>query len=357
MPKNLAKPFILILVVLVIIACYWIFKPFLTEIFVAAILASVFYGLFVRFTKLLKGRRKIAAGLMCLLLLVIVIIPAINIVAYAASQSVIAYNEAVEFFSTNDLNGWLRSGVVPTKLLRYFEGYDLRSGALQNALLDAFKNLSDWLIALATVAIKETTNFIFSLILIIATMFFFFINGKEMLERLKHLLPLPERYNHELFEKFQTVSRTTFISTFVAAISQGLIGALGFAIIGFPAFLAGVIIGVLSFLPYIGSALFYVPLGIYYILSGAIWQGVFILIWGFLLIGTVDNIIIAYMIKDKAEINPIFVLFAILGGIAIFGFWGVIIGPLVVALAVTVFHIYEMEFCDLLENETPRPEK
>lgn len=351
MPKNLAKPFILILVVLVLLACYWIFKPFLTEILVAAILASVFYGPFVSFTKLLKGRKQLAAALMCLLLLVIVIIPAVQVISYAAGQSVSAYNQVVDFFNHNNVNDWLKSGVASEGWQKYLNGYDLHNEALKNALLSAFKNFSDWLIVLATLAIKETTNFVFSLILIIATMFFFFVDGKEMLARLMHLLPLPEKYNRALFEKFRVVSRTTFISTFVATIGQGLVGALGFAIVGFPAFLGGVIVAVLSLLPYIGSAFLYVPLGVYYILSGAIWQGVFILIWGFLLISTVDNLIIAYLVKDKIEINPIFVLLALLGGVMIFGFWGVIIGPLIVALAVTVLHIYELEFCDLLENE------
>jgi predicted PurR-regulated permease PerM len=86
------------------------------------------------------------------------------------------------------------------------------------------------------------------------------------------------------------------------------------------------------------------------LLIGSIWQGIFILIWGFLVIGTVDNIIRAFMIRGKAEVNAIFVLFSILGGIVLFGFWGIVLGPLIVTLATTIFHIYELEFCGDLER-------
>jgi predicted PurR-regulated permease PerM len=94
-------------------------------------------------------------------------------------------------------------------------------------------------------------------------MFFFFVDGKKMLTRLMYLSPLPNKYDQEIFKKFRSVSFTIFISTFVAAIAQGVVGAIGFAIVGFPAFLAGVLVALLSLLPYIGSMVFYIPVGIY----------------------------------------------------------------------------------------------
>jgi predicted PurR-regulated permease PerM len=181
-------------------------------------------------------------------------------------------------------------------------------------------------------------------------MFFFFVDGVKILRRIMYLSPLPNNHDQIIFNKFRKVSHTIFVSTFVAAGAQGLVGALGFGIVGFPPLLAGVLIALLSLLPYVGSMLLYVPVGIFYIFSGDIKEGIFILAWGALIIGTIDNIIRAYMIKDDAEVNPIFVLFAILGGLSLFGFWGIILGPLIIALMVTVFHIYELEFCASLDG-------
>jgi len=353
MPKNLTKPFLLILVLLVILACYLIFRPFLTEILVAAILASIFYTPFLRFTKFLKGRYNLAALLMCLLLLILIILPSIKLVVYAGEKSVVAYNATVDFFNNNSVDDFFKNDYFKQGAFRYLhlERLNVTSAAVRDAVLNTLKSSSNWLISGASLAIKSTATFIVSIVLIIITMFFFFVDGKKMLTRLMYLSPLPNRYDQEIFRKFRSVSFTIFVSTFVASAAQGIVGAIGFAIVGFPPFLAGVLIALLSLLPYVGSMIFYIPVGIYYLLIGDVWQGIFVIAWGALIIGTVDNFVRAYMIKDKAEVNPIFVLFSILGGIVLFGFWGVVLGPLIVALAVTVLHIYEMEFCGSLEGK------
>lgn len=348
MPKKLTKPFILILVFLVIVGCYLVFRPFITEILMAAVLATIFYKPYTALVKVFKGRQNIAALLMCLLLVSLVILPSIKLVVYGAEKSVVAYNETVDFFKDHSVNDLLNSNIVKKTPLRYLNinKYTLQNKTFQDAVLTAAKNSSAWLLDGATDIVKGTTSFLFSLLLIILTMFFFFVDGKKMLIHLMHLSPLPDKYDKEIFDKFRDVSYSTIVATFAASLSQGIAGAIGFAIVGFPVFLAFILITLFSLLPYLGSAIFYIPVGIYYLCIGEIWQGIFVIAWGFLIIGTIDNVVRAFMIKGKAQINPIFVFFSILGGLTIFGFWGVVIGPLIVALAVTIFHIYELEFCD-----------
>lgn len=351
MTKSLTKPFLLLLLGLVLIGCYFVFKPFLTEILVAAILASIFYTPYLKLSKFLKGRQNLAALFMCFFLVLLIIIPTVRLVIYAGQESVSAYDRAVTFFNEHSVNGVIQTSVLPEKLFGVFDISGIYSNdSFKNMFLDVFKRSSNWLLSGATVLVKGTTNFIISLLIIIITMFFFFVDGKKMLERLMYLSPLPNAYDREIFAKFRAVSYSTILSTFVTAAAQGLAGAIGFAIIGFPALLAGILVGLLSLLPYLGSMLFYLPVGIYYLLVGQIWQGIFIILWGAIIIGNIDNIIRAYMIKGKAQVNPIFVVFSILGGVILFGFWGVVLGPLVIAIAVTIFHIYEMEFCESLDG-------
>lgn len=351
MTKSLTKPFLIILLGLVLVACYFVFRPFLTEIFIAAILASIFYTPYLKLSKFLKGRNNLAALLMCLLLVLIIIIPTVRIVIYGGQQSVEAYSQAVKFFNQHSVNGVLQTSVLPDKLFGVVDisrFYDNES--FKNLFLDVLKKSSNWLLSGATSVLKGTTSFIVSLFIIIITMFFFFVDGKKILERLMYISPLPNAYDREIFQKFRSVSYATILSTFVTAGAQGIVGAIGFAIVGFPVFLAGILVALLSLLPYLGSMIFYVPVGVYYLLVGQIWQGIFILLWGALVIGNIDNLIRAYMIKGKAQVNPIFVIFSILGGIALFGFWGVILGPLIIAISVTIFHIYELEFCESLDG-------
>lgn len=351
MPKSLTKPFLLILVLLVLVGCYFIFRPFLTELFVAAILVSIFYRPYEWLTSQLKSRPNVAAMLMCLFLVVVIVVPTIRIIAYAGQKSVSAYSQAVIFFNENDITQVLEGESFQKGVLKYLRLDSLGSNNyIKDFFLDILKKSSNWMLSGATIVVRETTSFVVSLFLIIVAMFFFFVDGKRMLKGLMYLSPLPNHYDKEIFAKFRAVSYTTFVSTFVTAIAQGVVGAIGFAVVGFPALLAGVLVALLSLLPYLGSMIFYVPVGLYYLLIGEIWQGIFVLLWGLLIIGTIDNLIRAYMIKGKAQVNPVFILFSILGGIALFGFWGVAIGPLIVALTVTIFHIYQMEFCSQLEN-------
>ena len=352
MTKNFTKSFLIILVVAVLVAAYLIFRPFLTEIFVAAILVSVFYKPFELLSKFLKGRRNLAAILMCLILVLIIIIPSVQLISYAGQKSVGVYNATVTFFENNQAGDIFKNEVFTTGALSFLklDTINLGNEAFQGTILEVSKKISNTFISGATVAFKETTKFVVSLALIIMTMFFFFVDGAKILKRLMYLSPLPNKHDRIIFNKFRKVSYTIFVSTFVAAGAQGLVAALGFGVVGFPPLLAGILVALLSLLPYIGSMIFYIPVAIFYLLSGDIWQGIFLLAWGFLIIGTIDNVIRAYMIMGDAEINPVFVLFAILGGLSLFGFWGIILGPLIIALMVTVFHIYELEFCEVLDG-------
>ncbi len=345
MKEKLSKSFLITLVVLVLVACYLIFKPYIPEILIAAVLASIFYGLYERLVKFLKGKRNIAAGIMCFFLVLVIIIPIVNLIIYSGQQSVQAYQSTIQFLGENKLENVLEDSYFAQ--LNVF-GFDAAS--IEQFVTDTLKRSSNWLVDGATALITETTKFIFSLFMIILTMFFFFVDGKNMLKKLMYLSPLKNKHDLEIFRKFRSVSYTIFVTTFVTAAVQGVIGAIGFIIIGLPAFFAGILMGFLSLLPYIGSAFIYVPVGLYLLFIGEVWKGVFLLAWGSIVIGNADNILRGYMIKGKAQINPIFIIFSILGGITMFGFWGVIIGPLIISIAVTIIHIYELEYSHSLDK-------
>ena len=344
MDNKLSKPFLLLLVVLVLVACYFVFKPFLIELIIAAVLVSILYGLYSKFKKLFFNNRNVAALIMCLLVIVLIIFPLSQVMILAGKKSVTAYNDTVQFFTQND-------DFIQNKYLRQLDFVGLDNSTLQNFVIDIVKRSSDWMVGAATFILKETTNFFISLFFIVFAMFFFFRDGEGMLKKLSLWSPLQNKYNLRLFKKFRDVSYSTMVSTFVTALAQGFVGAIGYMIIGVPSFFPGILIGFTSLLPYIGSILVYVPTGIYLLLTGQIWQGIFILLWGAIIIGNTDNIIRTYMIQGKAHVNSVFVFFSIIGGIYLFGFWGVVIGPLVVSIAITVFHIYELEYGLVSEEE------
>jgi predicted PurR-regulated permease PerM len=280
---------------------------------------------------------------MCLLLLVIVITPITLLLSFLGQKAPIAYVETTNFI--NNSSSHIQDGV-----LSKIDFINFEDEKVKETIFEFTKKMSDWISAGAKKVIKQTTNFIISLFLILLTTFFFFIDGKKVLEKLKLWSPLPNKYDAEIYKKFREMSYTSMISTFVTAAFQGVIGGIGFLIIGLPAFYPGLLIGFFSLIPYIGSMIIYVPIGIYLILTGDVYRGVYILLWGSVIIGNTDNLIRAWILKGKSKVNPIFIIFSLMGGIVLFGFWGLVLGPLILSLTATIFHIYELEYDGALEK-------
>ncbi len=337
--------FLIVLIVGVAYLCYLIFESFIVELLVAVMLVSIFYRPYKWLVKKFGGREKLASLTMCILISLLVIIPMVNLIVVAAQKSISAYNEFNQFLNQEGFEQ-----IIETDIIDRFNFIQVGEEELKNVLMDVAQKSSNWLVGGATNVVKGTTNFVVSLVIIIFSMFFFFVDGHRMLRKLMHWLPLPDDYNKEIFRKFKDVSYSSIISTFVSAVAQGLIGAVGFMIVGLPAFFAGIAMGFLSLLPYIGSAFIWFPVAIFLLITGQLWQGIFLLVWGAGIVSLVDNLIRAYIITGKSQVHPIFIIFSILGGISLFGFWGVILGPLIISLAVTVLHIYEMEYHEVLKK-------
>jgi predicted PurR-regulated permease PerM len=342
----LTRIFLFVLLIAVLAACFLIFRPFLIQILIAAILVSLFYTPYRWLAKKLGGREKTAALITCVLVLLVIIIPLTNLIIFAAQESVAAYSDTINFLNRDN-------GAVQIKIFEKIQtSLNINSESLKTLVVDFAQKASNWLVSGATGFLKGTTTFVISLVLIIFTMFFFFVDGKKMLERAMYWTPLPDKYDRMIFQKFRDVSYSVFVSTFAVALAQSALGAVAFAIVGLPIFLPAIAIALLSMIPYFGAYLIWLPAGIYLLAIGHLWQGIFLLIFGATVISTVDNLIRMYMIKTKAQVHPIFVLFSVLGGISLFGFWGVIIGPLVIALTVTILHIYdEVEYKKVKEDQ------
>jgi predicted PurR-regulated permease PerM len=344
----MTRIFLLAILFAVLGACFFLFRPFLIIILVAAILASIFYKPYEWLAKKIGGRKKIAAAIMCILIILVIVIPLTNLIIFGAQKSVAAYSETMNFLNTGGFENTIKKDPFKSaeKLL------NIDSEGLKAIILDVAQKSSNFLVSGATGFLKGTTTFIVSLILIVFTLFFFFVDGQKMLERLMYWTPLPDKYDYLIFKKFRDVSYTVFLSTFLVALAQSILVAIAFFIVGLPAFFPAIATALLSMIPFFGAWLIWVPASIYLLVTGHIWQGIFMIIFGATIISTVDNVIRMYMINGKAEVHPIFVLFSVLGGISLFGFWGIIIGPLLISLAVTILNIYdEIEYSKILHKK------
>jgi predicted PurR-regulated permease PerM len=166
-------------------------------------------------------------------------------------------------------------------------------------------------------------------------------DGTALSKRIKDAIPLPAEQKRELFTKFTIVTRAMFKGTLLVAIVQGALGGFIFWVLGIHApVLWGVVMGLFSLLPAVGAAVVWLPVAIYFLATGAIWEGVVLLAFGAFVIGLVDNLLRPFLVGKDTELPDYVVLISTLGGIAIFGLNGFVIGPTIAAMFIAVWDIF-----------------
>jgi len=194
-----------------------------------------------------------------------------------------------------------------------------------------------------------TVNFLFMLFIMLYTMFFFLMDGDKLIHKILYYLPLEDHDERRILDRFTSVTRATLKGTAVIGILQGLLGGIGFAVAGIPsAVFWGTIMAVLSFIPGIGSALVWVPAVIILAVSGSFIKAILLGIYCTAVVGSIDNFLRPILVGKDTQMHELMILFGTLGGIVMFGVVGVIIGPIIAALFVTVWDIYGVVFRDVL---------
>lgn len=335
--KTITRVFILITLAVILYLLFLIFQHFIPEIVIAAILATILHPWYKKLLKILKGHKNITAFIMSFFILLVIIIPLANIGYFFSQRAVQAYQESKQIF--NNL-----PNIINLELLYSFNIDPQYISIIQDVSLDIVAYLRNIMVDWGSSFIRETSQALSSLLLIILTSFFVFRDSDSIIKYIKELIPLPKKYDKLIWQKFKDVSNSVIISEFGAALAQSVLAVIGLLIAGLPVFILALLIFLTALIPYLGTIIIWVPLIIYLFLSGQIWQAVFLIIWSIIVVGLSDNIIRPYLIKGKIEVHPLIVFFSIIGAIIVFGFWGVFIGPLIVAMAVVVFDIYKLEF-------------
>ncbi|MCX6826007.1 MAG: AI-2E family transporter [candidate division Zixibacteria bacterium] len=198
--------------------------------------------------------------------------------------------------------------------------------------------------AKATTIISNITKTVFQFFLTIFTMFFFFRDGEKLMKYLKRLVPLGTEQVGTTFVYLKEVIEGTMYGGVVMALIQGILGGLLFAIVGInSAIFWGAVMGFLSLLPVLGPFLIYIPAGIILIMSGSLTQGIIVLIFGTLIISQVDNFVRPLLFRGKMQMHTLLIFFSIMGGVAMFGLVGIVLGPLVTAIFLFILKIFELK--------------
>jgi predicted PurR-regulated permease PerM len=338
------------LIALVVLwAAFRIIRPFLTPIILGAMLVTLTFPTFRRVRSQLRDRSHAAAIVMLVFITVLIIIPAFILVLLLVQQAdaliqQFQSGEAQQILARIDLSSrleWVR---------RWVPSFDPASVSPQRLILPLVREMSGWVARNGAMLLGGLAGLLVGFFLVLLSAYFFYVEGESIMTELAILSPLPPRYDREFAEQFKGVIDATFRGHVLTSLSQGLVTTIGLLIAGVPAWLFwGAVATVMSLLPLIGAAAVWVPAAIYLYAAAAMgkaayWQPIFLTLWGLGAVSVIDNIVRPLAMRGKSQLPAIPLLIAVLGGMQAFGFVGLVIGPLVFSLLMSIIDIYKRSF-------------
>ena len=340
--SRLEDKFFLYLLVVVSLAFFWVLWPFYGAVFWGAVFAIVFNSLFVRLLRKTPTKRTLAALLTLSIILVLVILP-VGLISVMLTQEAAGVYQRVQ---SGELSFARYFQQIYNALPVWITGMLDRSGLgnlglIQERVSDSLTKGSQFIAAQALSIGQNAFDFFVSFFIMLYLLFFFLRDGGALSRRIKEAIPLEDEIKRNLFAKFTTVIRATVKGNIVVAVMQGALGGLIFWFLGIHApVLWGTLMAFLSLLPAVGAALVWVPVAVYFLATGAVWQGALLVAYGVLVIGLVDNILRPVLVGKDTKMPDYVVLVSTIGGMSLFGLNGFVSGPAIAAMFMSAWDIF-----------------
>ncbi|MFQ5744812.1 MAG: AI-2E family transporter [Acidobacteriota bacterium] len=208
-------------------------------------------------------------------------------------------------------------------------------------VVSASQSLSQWLLNQSSAIFRNLAQMAFTMVVTMLTLFYLLRDGDRALEAACELLPYPSDRKQEMLDRLNQVVVTSVYGGMAVAAAQGILGGLAFAVIGLPSpVLWGTVMAVMAFLPLVGATAVWGPAAIILAIQGRWIAAMGLAIWGILAVGLIDNLLRPVLISGRTEMHPLLVFLAVLGGIQAFGFLGLFLGPVLVAVVTGLVDLY-----------------
>jgi predicted PurR-regulated permease PerM len=340
--EQLFAGFFFVVFVVLLYQLYRIFSGFLGPIVWAAILTLLFYPLYVRVLRAVRGNTTIAALTLTATVTVAIVVPTASLSTVVTQESVGLYQQLTEWVQSGRPNERMQElrassvGRFAQRLSR--QGWEVDWGSIVQRTADT---VSTHVTAFA----RDVAVFLFDFTIMVFTLFFFFRDGDRMFLALRNLIPMDPVHKDAIFRRLYETLSAVMRGMVVTAIAQGFLTWIGFAVVGVPyaAFL-GVAAGLLSLLPLIGAAGVWIPCAVYLLASGEPIRALVLVAYGILVISMVDNILRPLLIGGRTRLPTIFLFFGMLGGIEAYGVLGIFLGPVLLSIVVSFIQIYQSQY-------------
>ncbi|MGD8913051.1 MAG: AI-2E family transporter [Candidatus Thiodiazotropha sp.] len=355
--------FLVTLIVLAIAGLVWLFLPFLAALFFSLIVATATYQLFLKLQRRWKLSDTVAATAMSIVIFFTVIAPITYLLVEISLRAGELYGSVQGWVDTQDAESLKKIYADTAEKLPFNMGDQsvllAQLDANLNKLISVAKNT---VVFVLQSIFSNTAGFLTFVFLSVFALFFFYRDGDDIARYIKVLSPLPNRYDEMLMVRFNSLATVLTISVVTVALLQGLSFGILMSIMGLPALFLGIGIAVASFIPVVGSALIWIPVAIYLYLQGEVWQAILVAVWGAVIMGfVIDNILRPVMIQKISKGLPdggnlgaldhtLLTVLSTLAGLIQFGIIGMLFGPVIAAMAIAIFDVYEQIHGDRLDR-------
>jgi len=326
--------------------------PFFAIIILGIVSTGIFNPVFKLFSK--KLTPKVASVLTCILIFFVVFIPVVFFVGILSKEAFTLYAMAKDAVFSNQLKNLLET----TQVLERFNGLLVKAGVEKvvtwDELISPISELGKFvgfsLFEQARFITSNVFNIVLYFCLMLIVVFYMFIDGDQFIKYIYDLSPLPDEHDEKLFGKFKDMAGAVLIGNGFGGLIQGVAGGTLFLFLGWNSpFLWGVIMGFLAFLPIVGIGIVLVPTAAILMLKSRLAAGVFVLVFYAVLSWGIEYVFKPKVVGNRVRMHPLIVFFAIIGGLKVYGLLGIIYGPLIATLFLTLADIYFSSFQFMVE--------
>lgn len=339
-PPTHRQPFFAGLIIAVSLAFGAVLLNFWQPIFWAVVIGLLFRPVDVRLSARLGGRRSLAAVLTVILIFFTVIVPTLLLLSAVAAEAT-AFYQRVQSGET-DIGAavsWIQ--VLLPQASEWLARFGIDLSELPQRLSSAALESGQFIASISLDVGQDVAAFILNFFLMLYLLFFVLRDGDTIMQAICHAMPLPDDQEERLLNKFSEVTRATVKGTLVVGLVQGFLGGLMFAILGIEgAVLWGMAMAVASLLPAVGAGLVWAPAAIILVIVGDWIQGLVLLVYGVAVISMADNMLRPFLVGRDTKMPDFLVLLSTLGGISLVGITGFVLGPVIAALFIAVWHMY-----------------
>jgi len=321
---------------------YRVFSPFLGPIVWAVVLALLFYPLYLRALALVRGRQTLAALLLTLLVWGTILVPTVSLSSVVTREAALLYAQLTEFVRSGRLNATLEElrGSAAGRLLAR-----LSRAGLEIDYAQLLQRTADTASTQLTALARNVATFLFDFTLMLFTLFFLFRDGDRMYRTLRDVIPLDPAHKDAIFYRLYETLSAVMRGMFATACAQGVLTWIGLWILALPyAAFFGVLAGVVSLVPLLGAAAVWMPCTVYFAVVGELVRAGILLLYGAFVISMVDNFLRPLLIGGQTRLPTLFLFFGMLGGVDAYGFLGLFLGPVLVAVVFVFARIYREQY-------------